>query len=337
MLLSFLLTVPPVIVLVYGLTRCSFFGRPGARLWLAAAFGILAALPSGLINVLVAEILLDGDTNKTGQPLLNALTYDFLVVGPNEEFFKLIALIFFIRFFDLHRSHMIIVASGLAIGLGFAGIENWQMVEIKENTAVQRAVIIPAHPMLTGCAAIFLCMGKLRDGIRWRYWTCALLVPSFLHGAINASNMIVGSPVPPFGIVLSFLCAVFFGLLVQLKRYHNLVFFEKYEWKGAAYLGFGSILIITLVVWIEFASLTILEIRSFYKDEQYVKSNGNSYELIIQGFSINFSGDHVNHVIVLGSIVAVFALVASIFLIRSAVQRILLALDVPEVKARLTI
>ena len=245
LLSSFLLTVPPVLLLIYGLARCSFFGRPGAKLWLAAALGCLVTVPCYVINSFFRiGVFPDGEIERTGLFLINSFIREFIITGPNEEFPKLIALIVTIYVFGLQKSPMTIVASGLAVGLGFAGIENYWMVETERSSTLNRTHMIFVHPMLTGCAAILLSIGILREGVRWRYWASALIIPSSAHGSVNFA-VAINEFTPIYfdfivrAVPLIFLNCLFFATLVHLKRCCNLAFFSAFDWRGPACAGFG--------------------------------------------------------------------------------------------------
>ncbi|MGH1477969.1 MAG: PrsW family glutamic-type intramembrane protease [Geminicoccales bacterium] len=172
----------PAVALVYWLSRSSVFERPGLLVWLAFGLGALSVNASGLQGVFVDMLPFQPEE----QLRLFIPIYVFLIAAPIEEIAKLTAVLVILWSFPLHDRPLALVGCGLAVGIGFAALENFSFGSRGDfNDALSRLDGFFLHAAFTGIAAIFLAFSKRMPEHRWRYWLLTIGVPVIIHGANN--------------------------------------------------------------------------------------------------------------------------------------------------------
>ena len=120
------------------------------------------------------------------QPRLIVPIYFFFIAAPVEELGKLAALLATLWLFSLHRRPLALLGCGLAVGVGFACLENYRFgLQHGFEEALSRIGGFLLHAVLTGIAAIFIAFGFIMPQRRWRYWLSAICIPITFHGAHN--------------------------------------------------------------------------------------------------------------------------------------------------------
>jgi RsiW-degrading membrane proteinase PrsW (M82 family) len=152
--------------------------EPIAALWMAAGFGVFAAI---IVAGLEAKFIPDTD-QLVGQSNLNIL-WAMLGVGVIEEACKFVPLALFLyrkRYFNEHTDGIIYFALA---GLGFGLPENiLYTMQYGTEAGKARLLLTPIfHAAITGMVGYFLIKGKLVKHSPWRILV-PLSIAMLLHG-----------------------------------------------------------------------------------------------------------------------------------------------------------
>jgi len=170
-------------------------------------------------------------------PFVGIVLYFFLVVGPIEEFVKLLAVRLFAYRNDAFRTVVDGAVYGAVAGLGFATVENslyitreflaaasaggmGQQLEVAAGTATQRAFVGPGHVIYSGFAGYYLGLAKFNPDDAGPIVVKGLLIAALIHATYNTIVSLLGLS---FAALLVFIVAYdgLFGYLLyrKLARY----------------------------------------------------------------------------------------------------------------------
>ncbi len=178
---SFIPTIIPALLLLVWLARSNFFGKPGHLIWISAAVFMPILYLVGLINFWAKPFF--EDIENAWIASLRAIVQ----VGPVEELAKLITVIWVCRRWALQNRPLTIIAVGLAVGLSFAALENWDyaIAQGLYSPIIRSVQSLPTHLVMAGCGAGFLALSWRYPQEQWRYRCLAILVPALLHGSYD--------------------------------------------------------------------------------------------------------------------------------------------------------
>jgi RsiW-degrading membrane proteinase PrsW (M82 family) len=186
MLFTFI-TVVAFIILAVGLTW--YFvshdrgeKKPIGALWIAAGFGVLAAIAAGFLEA----FLIPSKYSQPGVALGLPLILSSLGIGIIEESCKFLPLSFFLygkRYFNEHTDGVIYFAIA---GLGFGVPENiLYTFSFGAKVGVVRIVLTPFfHAATTGMVGYYLAKNKLSHRSKWAT-AVPLLIAIVLHGTYD--------------------------------------------------------------------------------------------------------------------------------------------------------
>ena len=179
--LFFILTFFPALSLLFWLSRTTLLEKAGRIIWVSALFFAPMIIVVSGINDWAAPYFLEIDNAWIAS--LRA----FVQVAVVEEFSKLIIVIVVCWIWSLQQQPLMVIACGLAVGVSFGALENWAYAhEYGLYTPILRLVMsLPAHVVISGCAAGFLALAWKHPNDRWRYRSLAVLVPIMLHGGYD--------------------------------------------------------------------------------------------------------------------------------------------------------
>jgi len=188
-------------------------------MWFAFGLGAVLAAPIGMLPF---------DPGEQLRPFAP------LIAAPVEEFGKLAALLITRRLFSLHHRPLALIGCGLAVGVGFACLENYVFGSRHGfEVALSRVDGFMLHASFTGIAAIFIAFSRITPGRRWRNWFLSICIPVILHGVNNLLvpkdkwfgrfEPLLGampkSTVTLFGIAIGVITiGIFIVLFIQLRR-----------------------------------------------------------------------------------------------------------------------
>ena len=175
----------PALIVILRLSLSPLFDRPGLAVWLAFCLGAVSINAVDLKGMLIDM----PPFQSWEQPRLIVPIYFFFIAAPVEELGKLAALLATLWLFSLHRRPLALLGCGLAVGVGFACLENYRFgLQHGFEEALSRIGGFLLHAVLTGIAAIFIAFGFIMPQRRWRYWLSAICIPITFHGAHNFST-----------------------------------------------------------------------------------------------------------------------------------------------------
>jgi len=193
---------------------------------LVAATFILAILFAGFAAVVNSSL-----SGLQRVPIVGIVLYFYLVVGPGEEFVKLLA----VRLYAYTDSRFGTVIDGAvygaAAGLGFATIENalfilrsvdpielsagLAAVAAGDGIAGVRALAGPGHVIYSAFAGYYLGLAKFNPGSRGPIVIKGLIVAAFIHGLYNSTVGVATGAVTALTPLTFFPAFVLFVLAFQ--------------------------------------------------------------------------------------------------------------------------
>lgn len=200
----------------------------GVTFVLAALFASFAAVVNTLLRP-GFEII----------PILGLPLFFFLVVGPVEEFVKLLAIRVHAFYSDEFRTVIDGAVYGAVAGLGFAAVENLVyivyfsvtvtpaeiVIEQQEalGIAVTRSFVGPGHVIYSAWAGFYLGLAKFNPENHLPILVKGLLIAAFIHALYN--TIVSSVPMTAEGFVLfviGYLVFWFALLSVKISRYRDL-------------------------------------------------------------------------------------------------------------------
>jgi RsiW-degrading membrane proteinase PrsW (M82 family) len=219
----------------------------------AFIFGALAIVPA-----LVME-----DWGATFMPK-NFMIGCFLVVGPAEETFKLLATLLALRSPHGARTTDRIVV-GAAAALGFAFAENlFFFIKLSPAAiALRMLATVPAHVLISVPWAVALSRARKLQPRNGAFVVMTLALSSFLHGAYDALMFSIGSSpllvLLLFALLLTILWVIYHKRLGEVKgkyletRLHDLNRPLQWKWVGFIFIiGLVVSVLLTLAAKIDF-------------------------------------------------------------------------------------
>lgn len=230
--LSFLSIVPALLLVV---TLWSSDPTTKEPISLLGVTFVLAALFASFAAV-VNSMLLPGFEVI---PLLGLPLFYFLVVGPVEEFVKILAIR--VHAFRSPQFQTVIDGAvyGAVAGLGFAAIENVIYIVYFSVTvtpietiieqqraigiAITRSFVGPGHVVFSAWAGFYLGLAKFNPENRLPIIVKGLLIAAFIHALYNTIVAVVPLTVAGFILFVVGYLLFWFGLLaVKLSKYRSL-------------------------------------------------------------------------------------------------------------------
>lgn len=222
--------LPVIFIGTYVYIRDSYEREPILSLLKAFFFGCLSVLP-----VLFVGSFLNGLTPME-DPYRSAYIA-FVVAASNEEFFKLMMFLLFIKFSKHYNERLDGIVYAVYIALGFAAVENILYVTRGgiETGILRSFTAVPAHAIFGVFMGYHYSRAKF-DGTstKWHYFLC-LAFPILWHGLYNFILMVAPYLQTTWGLSIAtsfigFGIFVFHTYRMGIKRINIFRKFSKIRW-----------------------------------------------------------------------------------------------------------
>lgn len=176
----------PVLLVWYIDKKDRYKHEPKKEIWKAFGYGVLVAIVSVIVEVIFELVgLISSESTSIGSSIWTA----FVGAAFPEEIIKLLFLWLFIRRCKYFDENMDGIVYAVAVGMGFAAIENlgylYTNLDSWQSTAVMRSLMsVPCHYICAVLMGYYYSLAHFKGNIRDRYFM--LLMPILFHGVYDS-------------------------------------------------------------------------------------------------------------------------------------------------------
>ena len=176
----------PVLLVWYIDRKDRYKHEPKKEIWKAFAYGVLVAIVCVIVEVLLELVgLISSESTSIGSSIWTA----FVGASFPEEIVKLLFLWLFIRKCKYFDENMDGIVYAVAVGMGFAAIENlgylYGHLESWQSTAVMRSLMaVPCHYICAVLMGYYYSLAHFKGNKKDRYFM--LLMPILFHGVYDS-------------------------------------------------------------------------------------------------------------------------------------------------------
>ena len=230
--LVFLSVLPALAIALYVWYADITTGEPLSLLVVTFLLAVLFAMFAAVVNSALSPVF--GLIPILGLPL-----FFYLVVGPVEEFVKVLAIRLYAFRSDRFDAVIDGAVYGAVAGLGFATIENalyitqaiegtvagTEIIGVAGDTAAARALAGPGHVLYSAIAGFYLGLAKFNREHAGPIIVKGVLIAAFLHATYNTLVSIV----PPLLVVTVAGLTPLVALVVFIIVYDGLIAYYLYR------------------------------------------------------------------------------------------------------------
>ena len=185
MLLVMPIILPVFFWAVYHYHKDRHLPEPPSHLLLAFMLGLIAAAVSQGLYMALDPLALRFDAGALSESsTLGLLAYSLLVIGPIEEFSKLLFFVLVVLRFDEFDEPLDGIIYASFIGLGYAAIENWQYLDfLTPWEAAARGFASPVvHMLFASIWGYWIARATVANQSVFRAGLAGFAIAATLHG-----------------------------------------------------------------------------------------------------------------------------------------------------------
>ena len=219
----FLPVVLPVLFwAVYHYHKDRHLPEPIGHLLLAFAFGVFAAGVSQSLYIALEPLGLRYDAGYLAETnTLGLLAYALLVIGPIEEFSKLLFFVLIVVRFEEFDEPLDGIIYASFIGLGYAAIENWQYLEyLTPIEAIARGFASPVvHIVFASVWGYWIGRAHVAGESLLRATLLGFVIAAVLHGLYDFIVLLQPYSALPCAALL--IVMIWFWRLHTMRKLHS--------------------------------------------------------------------------------------------------------------------